>query len=117
MATKISGILAAAVLLFAGAAAAEDTQMGSGQASGWGRLPGNADCSVMKQRVASVRGIPAPQPDAMSSTPTPNNSGETRRTVLARRESAAGDSACEKGDLAAARRHYQRAIDQLTAPH
>lgn len=94
-----------------GAAASSDGK------NGWGQLPANATCSQMKQRFSAVQGSPAPTPGAASNNATPNNSGNTNRTEMARHEIAAGDSACEKGDRAMARQHYQRAIDQLTASH
>jgi hypothetical protein len=128
MATPKVG-LAGALLMFVAAAAS--AQAGAGPAgsptSGTdgvtsagtttaGQLPSNFSCSQMKERISSVQGnTTAASSGAEGGRTSTNRSGNTARTDTARHEIAAGDAACAKGDREAARIHYQRAIDQLTA--
>jgi len=81
------------------------------------RLSAADDCFVMKQKVLAV----SDDRVAVVDNPGPraalimNRSGSTARSDEAAADVMAGDSACENNDLAAAREHYQNAIDALMA--
>ena len=75
------------------------------------------DCFVMKQKVlavsdARVAVVDNPGPQAALIM---NRSGSTARSKDAAANVMAGDSACENNDLALARAHYQKALDDLMA--